>query len=485
MAAAGPAPAAPGLQAASDSGAGNSDRLTADNTPTFDVTGAPYFRVYRDGQLVSDPLAAGTSFTSAALADGTYSFTVSAVDAGGNETPQSDPTTVTIDTLPPAAVPAAPNVTQAGGTGYGFSVTYFDPGAVDAASLGGGNVVVSGPGGFSQAATLVSVDAPGNGSPRTATYRITPPGGVWSAAADGTYTLSAGALPARDLAGNVIPAARALGTFAVAADSLCAPVLLAATDSGTSNSDRITNFNNASPAKALRFSVVGAVPGALVALYADGNPIGSATAPNAPAGSPPGTTVTVTVPTDGVTVLPDGTHNFTARQRPAGGDYSADSPALQVTILTATPAAPAAPVLEAASDSGFSHGDGLTNQAAPTFDVAAPGPGILHLGSYGSDGPSLSLPVGAAGTYPFPFNPALTFNPVGTAGTPTAYDQGLYTADLNGDGKPDLIVPSANNSASIGNATILLGNGNGTFRRTAVLPVAPPAPRPWTSRSGT
>src|SRR5437763_16166353 len=54
-----------------------------------------------------------------------------------------------------------------------------------------------------------------------------------------------------------------------------APGLLAATDSGVSSTDGITNFTNSSAANALQFSVAGTVSGASVQLYADGAVIGS------------------------------------------------------------------------------------------------------------------------------------------------------------------------------------------------------------------
>ena len=38
---------------------------------------------------------------------------------------------------------------------------------------------VSGPGGLTQLARLISVTPAGNGTPRTATYQITAPGGAW------------------------------------------------------------------------------------------------------------------------------------------------------------------------------------------------------------------------------------------------------------------------------------------------------------------
>ena len=54
--------------------------------------------------------------------------------------------------------------------------------------------------------------------------------------------------------------------------------LLAASDTGSSNSDHITKLNNSSPASVLQFQVSGTIAGATVTLFADGNPIGSALA---------------------------------------------------------------------------------------------------------------------------------------------------------------------------------------------------------------
>ncbi len=72
----------------------------------------------------------------------------------------------------------------------------------------------AGPGGFSQLATLVGVDPATDGTPRTATYQITPPGGAWDSADGGTYTVALEANQVRDTAGNAA-AATTLGTFTV------------------------------------------------------------------------------------------------------------------------------------------------------------------------------------------------------------------------------------------------------------------------------
>jgi hypothetical protein len=117
---------------------------------------------------------------------------------------------------PSAVINSAPDVTSAGGISYQFSVTYSDPNAISIPSIGDGDVSVSGPGGFSQAATLVFVDINSNGTPRTATYNITPPGGSWDSADDGTYTLAMNANQVfnTDSTPLAVPAGT-LGTFNV------------------------------------------------------------------------------------------------------------------------------------------------------------------------------------------------------------------------------------------------------------------------------
>ena len=96
-------PAAPDLQAASDTGISGTDNITADNTPTFTVAGAPFFRFYRGGAKLSGDYQSGASYTTAAQTDGTYLYQVSAVDAAGNESAFSPGLSVTIDTTTASA----------------------------------------------------------------------------------------------------------------------------------------------------------------------------------------------------------------------------------------------------------------------------------------------------------------------------------------------------------------------------------------------
>src|SRR5262249_5720116 len=66
----------------------------------------------------------------------------------------------------------------------------------------------------------------------------------------------------------------------------------------------------------------------------------------------------------------DGTYSYTSRQVDLAGNPGPASTGLSVTIVTATPAAPAAPDLQAGSDSGPSSADNVTNVNAPSFTVA-------------------------------------------------------------------------------------------------------------------
>jgi hypothetical protein len=114
---------------------------------------------------------------------------------------------------PTAAAGPLPDVTRRDGTAYDFTVIFRDDVAINVASLGTGDVRVSGPNGFTALPQFVSVDVSSNGSPRTATYRLTPPGGSWDFADTGTYFVDVEPNQVADAAGNFIPAVR-LGQFA-------------------------------------------------------------------------------------------------------------------------------------------------------------------------------------------------------------------------------------------------------------------------------
>ena len=126
-------------------------------------------------------------------------------------------------TAPIARLGSAPDVTNASNPNqYTFTVIFSDNAAIDPASLGNANVLVTGPNGFSQLAAFINAVPAIPGSPLTATYQINAPGGSWQSNANGTYTLAVLANQVKDTSGNPVAAAT-LGTFKVAVLTIISP----------------------------------------------------------------------------------------------------------------------------------------------------------------------------------------------------------------------------------------------------------------------
>ena len=139
-------PSAPDLQPGSDTGISDSDDLTRDSTPTFDIDASPYWRVYRDGTQVSEDYETGISYALPTQSDGTYEYTVSGIDAAGNESSDSDALTVTVDTALTADVvdvsPAPRNATVAQVTiDFGEAVSGVDLSDLTLTHDGGSNLL--------------------------------------------------------------------------------------------------------------------------------------------------------------------------------------------------------------------------------------------------------------------------------------------------------------------------------------------------------
>ena len=124
------------------------------------------------------------------------------------------------------------------------------------------------------------------------------------------------------------------------------PDLLAATDSGSSNTDNITNDTTPT------FTGT-AEAGSTVTIFDGVTAVGSVVAS--------GGTYSITT-----SALSQGVHSITATATDPAGNISIASGALSITIDT-TEAAPGTPVLLAASDSGSSNSDRITNVTTPTF----------------------------------------------------------------------------------------------------------------------
>jgi len=106
------------------------------------------------------------------------------------------------------------NITAPSSDRHRFTVTYSDNTGIDASSIDNADVRVTGPNGYSQTATLVSVNSTTDGTPRTATYEVSAPGGSWNEADNGTYTVSVQSGAVDDTSGNSVAAGN-IGAFDV------------------------------------------------------------------------------------------------------------------------------------------------------------------------------------------------------------------------------------------------------------------------------
>src|SRR5262249_4812356 len=144
------------------------------------------------------------------------------------------------DATPPtaalfSAAPPAPGL----GT-WDFQVRYQDNVAINALTLDGNDVRVTGPNGFNQLAALVSVTTlPTIGSERIATYRVTAPGGYWDGIDDGSYTISLEANQVRDTASNAAVAGT-LGTIVASSPHLISQAGGTVAFVGSSSNDAMT-----------------------------------------------------------------------------------------------------------------------------------------------------------------------------------------------------------------------------------------------------
>jgi uncharacterized delta-60 repeat protein len=142
--------------------------------------------------------------------DGNYSIVLNAGavrDTSGNVNSQvSAGFSVNIggpDNIGPSATINVTDVTGAGGTAHQVCVVFTDDGKVNVATIDPGDIsVVRQQDGLPLAVTGVTVDPPGNGSPRTAVYTLAAPGGAWDAADAGTYTVTLNAGQVADRKGN-------------------------------------------------------------------------------------------------------------------------------------------------------------------------------------------------------------------------------------------------------------------------------------------
>ena len=133
------------------------------------------------------------------------------------------------------------------------------------------------------------------------------------------------------------------------------PDLAPASDTGSLNSDNITN--NTTPT----FSGTGAEVGSTVTLWSTQGGGGGTNMGTATADGSGNWTIT------SASTMTEETHNITVKATDAAGNTSVASSTLSITIDASAPSAPGTPDLSAASDSGSSSTDNVTNDTTPTL----------------------------------------------------------------------------------------------------------------------
>jgi hypothetical protein len=303
------APEAPDLQGASDSGISETDNLTNVKAPAFTVAGTPYFRFFRNGTQISGNYESGTSYTTTAQSDGTYNYTVVAVDAAGNVSVPSAPLSVTIDTVAPSW-PSAPDLQATSDSGCSSTDNITNVTTPTFAVAGGPYFR------FSRNGTQIS------GNYESGTSYATP------AQADSTYTYTVAAV---DATGNVSTLSSGLSVTidTVAPPVPSAPDLRATGDTGISNTDNITS------ARYPVFSLTGGTP--YFRFYRGDTRLSGSYAT--------GSTFTAAA-------QPDGTWSYALAAVDVAGNESAQSQ-LSVTIDSAAPTSQVASLPPASSQDSF------------------------------------------------------------------------------------------------------------------------------------
>lgn len=306
---------APDLRSTSDTGSSDTDNITSDNTPTFDVTCTELNSVitlYVDGVAHGTVLCTliGTTQVTASpsLADGVHSITYTETDSFGNTSDQSPSLSITVDTV----APATPTITI-------DSVTSDNTINVSEAS---GNVTITGK--VTNANTGDTITLTINSQTYTATidasgnFSVSVAGSNLASDADLTIDAS---LTTSDTAGNTATGT-ATKTYVVDTNVPTAPPaadLISSSDSGTSTTDNLTNDNTPT------FDVVCSGAGT-INLMADGVLVATATCTGA------GTIqVTITTP------LADGSYDITYTETNGVGNVSPASAPLTITVDTTPP----------------------------------------------------------------------------------------------------------------------------------------------------
>ncbi len=331
------------LDPGSDTGLPNHPNVTSDNRPFFDVNGVnpnSLVNLYQGGVLVNSvaTVTGGTVLIQdpgPISPDGIYLFTATQADQYGNVSPATASTGVTILTTPPSP-PTAIKLLPVSDTGRfnNDGVTNITSGLLFAVSgaIPASEVVLVRNG--------IAVDAVSTVSGGTVDIADYGPG------AAGNYSYSAYLIGPSGVSGSTGPVIP-VQIITTPPPAPNAPLLQPSSDTGSSNTDGITN------APSVLFSVTGVAATSQVLLLRDGVAVDARIGPGPIADYGP---------------IPAGTHVFTAEAIDLAGNVSTPSAPTSVTFIYSAPTM-SAPVLQPGSDSGISQSDNITNVATPVFNA--------------------------------------------------------------------------------------------------------------------
>ena len=344
-----------GIAFSADHGASGTDFITDTAAQTISGTLSAALQTGEQVQVSLDNGASwtaaqvnGTAWSLAATLAGSGTLQVRVVDAVDNAGPAASQAYVLDTAAPTLTMTSDANPLKAGETATITFTFSEDPGATFTAA----DVAVSG----GQLSALS-----GSGTVRTAVF--TPDANLDNQTA--SITVAAGSYI--DAAGNAGGAGTPVSIYfdTLVPGAPPAPMLSAASDAGSSATDTVTNV--AAP------TLEGmADPHAVILVYeGDAHVVGATIADGTGAWSVR------------IDALVDGDHLLRAVQSDAIGNVSPFGAPLVITVDTHAPAAPAAPLLAAASDSGTA-GDRITKVTTPTFSGTAEG--LSRVTLYDTDG---------------------------------------------------------------------------------------------------
>jgi Cadherin-like domain/Bacterial Ig-like domain/Calx-beta domain len=342
-----------------DTGISNSDRITKDTTLVLSGTAEANSTVkfFRAATLIGSTAVDSNGnwsfdYTNIELANGTYSFTATATDDAGNTSVSSTPLIITVDTIAPtktATINSMSPDTGASATDFltndGTSSRTYG-GKLSAALVSGERLQLSIDGGAVWSDTAIV-----NGS-------------SWSFIDDtdqsSNWQIQTRVIDTAGNAGLITSRAVTLDQNISAANAIALD-LLAASDSGQSQTDNITNINKLT--FAVNFDRTNAQAGDVIEIL-DGSKILGTTKLTDAVISTGVTNVTLNTP------LNFGSNILTAIHRDQAGNRTIGANSLQVTYDNQISAASAVNLdLLATSDSGSNQTDNITNSLTPTFAV--------------------------------------------------------------------------------------------------------------------